>query len=244
MSVKHYINGKLNLIAGGSGSGGGGTCDCDSKIFTGTAAEYEAQKDTIEDGTIINIIDDTLDGELLNTNVLNRISDIEEELEELKDNGIPGGGGSSNIQYLTQAEYDALPESKLTDGVEYRIKDGGVRGSAKNVDYDNSESGLEAKNMQEAIDEVNGSLKDYFITEAVSSESLSVNGEFVSTLAPIEVANYTPFAIAGWYLGSTNSKYCHLNRCYIKNGLIEYNINSTQAASPRLTVWVLYKLNL
>lgn len=35
-----------------------------------------------------------------------------------------GGGGNANIVELTQAEYDALPESKLTDGILYCITDG------------------------------------------------------------------------------------------------------------------------
>lgn len=34
------------------------------------------------------------------------------------------GGGSANIVELTQAEYDALPDTKLTDDVTYFIKDG------------------------------------------------------------------------------------------------------------------------
>ena len=31
--------------------------------------------------------------------------------------------GASNIVYLTKAQYEALPDSKLTDDVEYRITD-------------------------------------------------------------------------------------------------------------------------
>lgn len=41
-----------------------------------------------------------------------------------KDGIIYGGGGNSNTVYLTQAEYDALPDSKLTDGYIYFITDG------------------------------------------------------------------------------------------------------------------------
>lgn len=36
----------------------------------------------------------------------------------------PQGGGSSDIVELTQAEYDALPDTKLTDDTMYLIKDG------------------------------------------------------------------------------------------------------------------------
>lgn len=41
-----------------------------------------------------------------------------------KEYGGGGGGGNANIVELTQAEYDALPESKLTDGILYCITDG------------------------------------------------------------------------------------------------------------------------
>lgn len=41
---------------------------------------------------------------------------------------IPTGGGSANIIELTQAEYDALPESKNTDDTMYLIKDAGGEG--------------------------------------------------------------------------------------------------------------------
>lgn len=34
-----------------------------------------------------------------------------------------GGGGNADIVELTQAEYDALPDTKLTDGKVYFIKD-------------------------------------------------------------------------------------------------------------------------
>lgn len=40
-----------------------------------------------------------------------------------------GGGGSANIVHLTQAEYDALPDSKLTDGKVYMIEDASPAGN-------------------------------------------------------------------------------------------------------------------
>lgn len=73
---------------------------------------------------------------------------------------VPIGWGSEGqeIVYLTQAEYDALPASKLTDGKIYKVKTTGVvpGGSidASDVEYDNTTSGLTADNVQDAIDEV------------------------------------------------------------------------------------------
>ena len=75
-------------------------------------------------------------------------------------NGIVySGSGGCDIEYLTQAEYDALPDSKLTNGVEYRITDANTSSTvARNIAYDNSESGIEAVSVQDAIDTVNESL--------------------------------------------------------------------------------------
>lgn len=75
-------------------------------------------------------------------------------------NGIEYGNGSTfSVVYLTQEEYDTLPESKLTDGVEYRITDNNpTTPSAKNMAYDGTASGLEVNNVQDAIDTVNNNL--------------------------------------------------------------------------------------
>ena len=69
-------------------------------------------------------------------------------------NGVEYGNGSTfSVVYLTQEEYDALPESKLTDGIEYRITDNNpTTPSAKSMAYDGTASGIEANNVQDAID--------------------------------------------------------------------------------------------
>lgn len=136
MSVNQYINGKLNLIAGGYGSGGG-ECGCEENTFTGTMEEVQAAiaAGEIKDDFIIFVTDD---------------------FEEIS--------SDNKIEYVTQEEYDALPDSKLTDDVEYRITDKGIDSvSASNVKYDGSASGLSAMNVQGAVDEVNG--KSIYSTE-------------------------------------------------------------------------------
>ena len=57
---------------------------------------------------------------------------------------------------LTQAQYDALPSTKLTDGVEYCITDAAVvpGNTASNISYSNTTSGLTATDVQAAVDEV------------------------------------------------------------------------------------------
>ena len=75
---------------------------------------------------------------------------IDEEIKKLR---------KGSAVYLTQAEYDALPDSKLTDDVEYRITDANAdEPKASNLAYDNTHSGIEAVNVQGAIDEISDSL--------------------------------------------------------------------------------------
>lgn len=50
-----------------------------------------------------------------------------EDMETIDEN--LGGGGSADIVHLTQAEYDALPDSKLTDGKVYMIEDASPAGN-------------------------------------------------------------------------------------------------------------------
>lgn len=50
------------------------------------------------------------------------MSDYADNMDKIDEN-LGGGGGSANIVELTQAEYDALPDSKLSDNVVYMIKD-------------------------------------------------------------------------------------------------------------------------
>ena len=79
-------------------------------------------------------------------------------------NGInySGGGGSyqDNIIYISQADYDLIPDDiKNNDGIEYRITDGNYEGTASNINYNNATSGLEATTVQTAIDIINAKLQ-------------------------------------------------------------------------------------
>ena len=60
----------------------------DASIFNGTQAEYEAQKNTIADGTVVNITDDLSDGELVGVDALNRVSDLEDDVTNLGNNKV------------------------------------------------------------------------------------------------------------------------------------------------------------
>ena len=55
---------------------------------------------------------------------------------------------------LTQAEYDALPESKNSDGKNYYIYDSDIAITAEEIGFDGSASGSTAANSQQALDEL------------------------------------------------------------------------------------------
>lgn len=100
--------------------------------------------------TADNIIYDNTDSGLAATNTQTAIDELT--------NKVKAGG---NVVYLTQEQYDALPESKESDDVEYRITDAGSMGAAENVGYDNSKSGIEAVNVQDAIDKLDENLNKF-----------------------------------------------------------------------------------
>ena len=124
-------------------------------------------------------------------------------------NGITysGGGSGCDIMYLTQAQYDALPESKLTNGVEYRITDSNPPApTAKDMAYDNSESGLEAETVQDAIDGVNNNLESLFIIRKTSNLSMTVPASGSARLSTgISVPAPDGYTLVGYSTLSHNS---------------------------------------
>ena len=69
-----------------------------------------------------------------------------------------GGSSGSNIVKLTQAEYDALSNDKLSNDTIYLITDSGEL-AAENLFYDGSQTGL-GNNVQSAIDELNSNIDE------------------------------------------------------------------------------------
>ena len=90
-----------------------------------------------------------------------------------------------NAVNLTQAEYDALDDSKLTDNIEYRITDAGINGvTASNVSYDNASSGLEAVTVQKAVDKLKEETNGLHNSLGGLYESL---GGFINTTPILEL---------------------------------------------------------
>lgn len=94
-------------------------------------------------------------------------------------NGITYSG--DNSVELTQAQYDALPSSKLTDGVNYFITDNNSPDSVKasQIIYENSGSGLDSTNVQEAINELNSLLHTRTVT--IYQATLPISSSYVTS---------------------------------------------------------------
>ena len=121
---------------------------------------------------------------------------IEEALIRLRDDlkewvtnnlnaiGSGGGGGSCNIVYLTQAEYEALPDTKLTDDVEYRITDAYT---SKKIEAEDIACG--DTNVEDAIYNLNESLEIEVLKDSMDNNEFSVSN--VMDYKEIRVKIYT-----------------------------------------------------
>ena len=135
-----------------------------------------------------------------------------------------GAGNGGSVVYLTQAEYDALPDSKLSNNIEYRITDGNMGvATASNLSYDNSFSGLEAVTVQQAVDEVNNSLQWKSLPSVVGTSVIDLPSEYSEFIVDIKVNEYNSFTFSfiknqltdtmhpynnGFWLNSNNGAKC------------------------------------
>lgn len=116
------------------------------------------------------------------------------------------GGGScgSNVIKLTQAEYDALPNDKLSDDNIYLITDSGEL-TAENLFYDGSQTGL-GNNVQDAmnvlnnkVDKQNKNLKFKLVGTATSASVLTLPDNFDELYIVSSI-------IGGWNIANTIHK--------------------------------------
>jgi hypothetical protein len=89
--------------------------------------------------------------------------------------------GENSVE-LTQAEYDALPDSKLTDGVNYFITDTSTVMSATDVSYKNVGSGVSASNVQGAIDELDSTIDELSAMSTQTAGAITANSTYISAV--------------------------------------------------------------
>ncbi len=118
----------------------------------------------------------------------------------------------SQAEEVTQAQYDALPASKNTDGVVRYITDADTVGDASAIDYDNTTSGLSATDVQDAIDEVDGNVDS--IDSALGNTSISSIGDgtvtgAISTLNSRTTLESVTLTGSQYWSGSLPSSYSY-----------------------------------
>ena len=126
------------------------------------------------------------------------------------------GGGSGNVIELTLTEYKALSQEEQNNGTIYFVKDASPSiNNATSVQYNNSESGLSADNVQDAIDETCNRL------DVIEKDSTSVNLNFT----PVTNSNYTVSVVNGGQARIVNGI-----------GFLDLNVATTTASSAYVVV--------
>lgn len=167
---------------------------------------------------------------------------------------------------LTQAEYDALPSSKTSDDINYFITDGQPNPSLNNISagsviYDNTVSGLDAEQTQDAIDEVASDITDlknglittviqkgtYNLTGLMLNGRTTGSGNYVDLSLPIKLASDISSATlsevrGGLYMAGQStstdvfdSSYCLLTKTSLGD-VIEFKLTSTKSGNTISTV--------
>lgn len=101
-----------------------------------------------------------------------------------------GGSGNANVEYVTQEEYDALPDTKLTDNVLYFITDGVSEGLPEVV-------GDLLKTVTTQSDYTFATADNYF--EIRPTDFPDETGDYKTvSLVGVEVATVEPLYLKGW----------------------------------------------
>lgn len=143
---------------------------------------------------------------------------------------------TANMVALTQAEYNALTTAQKNNGNFYFITDADPSYfSAGNIDYDNTNSGLTATNVQSAIDEVKDDIP-------VNATELPISGSDSTNIkAYIDFIKPLRYRYAGQLLNSNGGtiKGCGEAIITLQNGLarIDFGLMIETADETSNEVW-------
>lgn len=151
-------------------------------------------------------------------------------------------GATFPVLEMTKAEYDALPEAKKMDGTVYMITDDTGGWEAENSVYDNSQSGLTATNVQDALDEIVTSTipdlnKIITIPLTINSQGATGSGEVkvcgrVATISALirPIITGTTMSL-GWLQGGGTGIYAS----YAPSSTVWLSCDSYDASGTRAT---------
>lgn len=119
VTIKNNDDGTVDFSFGIPGADASGN----TTSFTGTVEEYEANESEVEEGSLVLLTDDIVDGELLGVDTLNRISDMEDTVAEFDESKVNKTDILSTMEEVTaNTNTDALASAtvvkELSDSLE------------------------------------------------------------------------------------------------------------------------------
>lgn len=169
--------------------------------------------------------------------------------------GFGGGGSGGNFVEMTQAQYNVLTNPDPDTVYFITDEDANSDITANGVEYDNTNSGMAATNVQGAVDELSGGLttldnkyyyRDYAFTLSYSGGTIGTRGAQgyfaldsdaipVSTIITYVSSSdrFIPIIFTSTSSGANPAIYCNLYRC---------DTNSLSSAL-QVNARVLYKRN-
>lgn len=149
-------------------------------------------------------------------------------------------GATFPVLELTKAEYDALPDAKKMDGTVYMITDDDGGWEAERSTYDNTESGLIATNVQDALDEINSKKTAYppITTRVVD---LYYTGQYCGKDCP-SVSGYKAICVGGFRSIGDASVGNNIFDMYVDYGQQQLKVSFTKSFSSTagVSVWIVY----
>ena len=144
-----------------------------------------------------------------------------------------GGSGSETVVELTQEEYDALGDVVNSDNKTYYITDADDQYDAGSVIFDNSENGMDANNVQDAISELNKNFKDIIkITCTTITQNFPVG--YTSVQSTYSVGDgYKAYCISGCTNTITDIDIISVNG----DGSIRVWNRTTSEREVKITFW-------
>ena len=150
---------------------------------------------------------------------------LQDVIEELQ----TGRAGHAD---LTQAEYDALPQSQKNNGTIYFVADGAAgTNNAAAVRYNNNASGLSGTNVQAAIDEINTNVE----TQVTALKAVDATLKDAATKT---VANNLVTTGAGYVLDARQGKVLNDKITSLNNSFITPLQTFYSSTYPSLSVTV------
>ena len=215
--------------------------DLERKYNLGQLAQGGSSQGGGDNGKISQALQEIANCKATINTMLAKIKEIESEI---------GEGGGSNEVYLTKAEYNALPDSKLSDNVEYRITDANTSNTFASTDV-----AYGSGTVKDALDSLSERLTVYSTEEKVVGTwidgrpiyersihlptiTTDNNGGAVITLFNDNIDSYSFFSAEGGqlYTSGSTKDWFHLGYNYFSSSVQIVRITSSHNVGVHLRI--------